>query len=112
MHLVTGTGRPRNLDFNIVNGREAIPAGTHIYAVFSGEDAFEQLDEDLFDAMTDEEYFTFRALAQEAREREARSPRAETPTFARSLLGRLRRWLLAPHARSPREISAVMTRNY
>ncbi len=94
MHLVIGTGQPRNIDFTIVSAREAIPAGAQIYAILSEDYAFEQLDEHIFDAMTDEEYFTFRALAQEARERKARSRQAETATFAKSLLSELRRWLL------------------
>ena len=96
MHLVIGTGQPRNLDFAIVTGRDEMPEGAHIYAIFSGAYAFEQLDEDIFNAMTDEEYFTFRALAQDAREREARSRRVGTNICAESLLSKLRSWLLHP----------------
>ena len=96
MHLVIGTGQPRYLDFTVVSGRETIPAGWQVYAIFSGAYAAEQLNEDLFDAMTDEEYYTFRAHAREAREREAVNwpVEAETETFARSLLSKLRRRLL------------------
>jgi hypothetical protein len=94
VYLVTATGQPRNLEFAIVNGREVIPAGAQIYAIFSGEYAFEQLDEHLFDAMTDEEYFTFRTLAQDAREREARRWQSPPASLAKSLLGKLRQWLL------------------
>lgn len=93
MHLVIGTGQPRNLDFTIVSGQKTIPAGAQIYAIFSGEYAFEQLDEHLFAAMTDEEYYTFRGLARDARERESRGRPAATPTFAESLIDKLRAWL-------------------
>ncbi|HEX8068752.1 MAG TPA: hypothetical protein VF546_02295 [Pyrinomonadaceae bacterium] len=93
MHLVIGTGQPRNMEFAIVTDREAIPADAQVYAIFSGAYASEQLDEDLFAAMTDEEYFTFRACAQDARALEARSRRSEPAAAARSLLDKFRRWL-------------------
>jgi len=95
LHLVIGTGQPRNLKFAIVSGRETLPVGAQVYATFTGEYAFQQLDEHTFDAMTDEEYFTFRALAQDARGREARSRQAEAATHARSLVGKVREWLLS-----------------
>jgi hypothetical protein len=96
LHLVIGTGQPRNLDFNIVSGHETIPADAQVYAIFSGAFVSDQLDEDLFDTMTDEEYYTFRALAQDAREREAESLRAaEHAARAESLLSKFRRWLLS-----------------
>lgn len=93
MHLVIGTGQPRDMDFSIVRGRDEIPAGGQIYAIFSGEHASGELDEHLFNAMTDEEFYTFRALAQDAREREARLQQAKSVGFARLLLQRLRGWL-------------------
>jgi hypothetical protein len=92
VHLVIGTGQPRQMDFAIADRREAIPAGWEIYATFSGDYAFAQLDEQLFDAMTDEEFFTFRALADEAREREARRL-AERFALVESLFSKLRGWL-------------------
>ena len=93
MHLVIGTGQPANLDFTIVSGR-VIPAGAQIYAIFSGENDFEQFDEHLFNAMTDQEYYSFRALAEEARQREARSWRAGNASSASSFFSKLRGWLL------------------
>jgi hypothetical protein len=94
VHLVIGTGQARNLDFTIVSGRDTIPAGARVYAIFSGDYVSDQLDEYLFDTMTDEEYYTFRALAQDARALEAQSRQAQAAAPAESLAGKLRRWLL------------------
>ena len=110
MHLVIGTGQARSLDFTIVSGRDTIPAGARVYAIFSGDYASDQLDEYLFDTMTDEEYYTFRALAQDARALEALGRQAQTAAPAESLVGRLRRWLLGgqPAAGSAERAQSVV----
>ena len=90
MHLVIGSGQPGHLDFTICSG-PAIPAGAQIYATFAGEK--EHIDEHLFNTMTEEEYYSFCALAQEARQREARSRQAKTASPASFLVAKVRGWL-------------------
>ena len=66
MRVIYATGQPRNLDFAVTDNRAAVPAGAVLFAVCTAERTIENLDEDLFNAITDEEYYSFRALVNES----------------------------------------------
>ena len=89
MHFVIGNGQPGLLDFTICCG-PAIPKGARIYATFSGKN--EHIDEHLFNTMTEEEYYSFCALAQEARQREAGKRKAQNSSPASLLVAKVRGW--------------------
>jgi hypothetical protein len=72
MKVIYATGEPRYLDFAVTNNRSAVPAGAILLAICTGEKTMENLDEDLFNALTDEEYYAFRALVNEAEQLERR----------------------------------------
>ena len=90
LQLVIGTGQPGNLLFVVVSVAEELPGDARIYAVFSGEDAFERPDEDAFGTMTREEFSTFCVLARKAHGRERSRLRAGAATSAEPLLSNLR----------------------
>ena len=89
MQVIYATGRPRDLNFALVNGREAVPAGATDFATCDGDRLVSQLDEDLFAAITDEEYFTYMALVREAAELEKKRLREQPATAARRFVNRL-----------------------
>lgn len=66
MQVIYATGGPRYLDFAVTNNRAAVPANAILLAICTAERTMENLDEDLFSAITDEEYYTFRSLVSEA----------------------------------------------
>jgi hypothetical protein len=70
MRVIYATGQPRDLDFAVTDSREAVPSGAILFAICTAERTIENLDEDLFNAITDEEYYAFRALVNEAEQLE------------------------------------------
>jgi hypothetical protein len=66
MQVIYATGAPRYLDFAVTNNRAAVPSDAILLAICTPERTMENLDEDLFNAITDEEYYTFRALVNAA----------------------------------------------
>ena len=66
MQVIYATGEPRYLDFAVTDNRSLVPSGAILLAICTAEKTMENLDEDLFNALTDEEYYTFRALVLEA----------------------------------------------
>lgn len=66
MQVIYATGEPRYLDFAVTNNRSTVPADAILLAICTPERTMENLDEDLFNAITDEEYYAFRALVNEA----------------------------------------------
>lgn len=68
MQFVYATGQPRNMEFAITSRQDRVPSGATIYATLCGSRAVENLDEHTFDAMSDEEFYTFRSLVQNARQ--------------------------------------------
>lgn len=71
MQFVYATGQPRNMEFAITSRQDRVPSGATIYATLCGSKAVENLDEDTFNAMSDEEFYTFRSLVQDARQGES-----------------------------------------
>lgn len=72
MQIVYATGQPRFFEFAVTAAPESVPADATLFATCSGESVTENLDEDLFDAMTDEEFYEFRGMVGEASARETR----------------------------------------
>ncbi len=70
MHIIYANGQPRSFEFALTNTTKAVPTDATILATCSGERVTENLDEYLFGAITDEEFYQFRAMVNEAIERE------------------------------------------
>lgn len=70
MRVIYATGQPRSLSFAVTQSRKAVPPGAILFAICTAERTIENLDEDLFNAITDEEYYSFRALVNEAEQLE------------------------------------------
>lgn len=68
MQFVYATGQPRNMEFAITSRQDRVPSGATIYATLCGSKAVENLDEQTFNAMSDEEFYTYRSLVQNARQ--------------------------------------------
>ena len=94
MQFVYATGQPRNMEFAITSRQDRVPTGATIYATLCGSKAVENLDEHTFNAMSDEEFYTFRSLVQDARKGE--SAEAGNSNHAPAALGGLNKifgWL-------------------
>ena len=76
MQFVYATGQPRNMEFAITSRQDRVPSGATIYATLCGSKAVENLDEHTFNAMSDEEFYTYRALLQDARQQQSESAQA------------------------------------
>jgi len=86
MQFVYATGQPRNMEFAVTNRQDRVPSGATIYAtLYRGGKAVENLDEYTFNAMSDEEFYTFRSLIQDARRDEARGAGRDEFAAARPL---------------------------
>jgi hypothetical protein len=96
MQVIYAIGRPGHLDFYSDDKREAVPAGAIIFAICTATKTIENTDEDLFDAITDQEYFTMKQMVYEATKCEAIELRARRPTTQSTLeisVNRFFRWL-------------------
>jgi hypothetical protein len=71
MKIVYAMCSPRQLDFYLTDRREAVPQGATVFAICTTDRTIENQDEDLFAAITDEEYFTLRQMVNEAERLEA-----------------------------------------
>ncbi len=91
MQFVYATGRPRNMDFAITSRQEAIPSEAIIYATCYGQKAIENIDDDTFSAMTDEEFYTYKSLVQDARRSETNGAQRGASATAGRLLQQVSR---------------------
>jgi hypothetical protein len=86
MQFVYATGQPRNMKFAVANRQDRVPSGATIYATLQRDGkAVENLDEHTFNAMSDEEFYTYRSLVQDARQKETRGGRTGELAAARPL---------------------------
>ena len=92
MRVIYATGQPRHLDFAITDNRADVPASVIVFAICTAERTIENLDEDLFGAISDEEYYTFRGLVHEVERLEKQPRPAKRPTIELSV-DRFFRWL-------------------
>ena len=91
MQFVYATGQPRNMEFAITSRQDRVPSGATIYATLCGSKAVENLDEQTFNAMSDEEFYTYKALVQDA-QRQSESAGAHAPA-AQTGLNKIFGWL-------------------
>jgi hypothetical protein len=75
MQLVYATEQ-RERDFKIAEEQGRVPAGARIYATCTPEVTTENVGEITFQGMTDEEYYTLKAMVREAQGR-ARAEQSE-----------------------------------
>lgn len=92
MHIVYANGQPRSFEFALTAAAAVIPADATIFATCSGDHVAEQLDEQLFAAITDEEFYEFRALVNEALTRERHALLTARPVARTTANTRRRLW--------------------
>jgi hypothetical protein len=73
MTIIYAKGQPRFFEFGTVSNHQQLPSGAIILAVANGAHVAEQLDEDTFARMTDEEYYELQGLINETRQSETAS---------------------------------------
>ena len=89
MQLVYATGH-RERDFQIADSRNEVPSGARVYATCTQESTVEDVGEVTFQGMSEDEYYSLKAMVREARER-ARAEKqsaGEEASSLRSLIGR------------------------
>jgi hypothetical protein len=90
MQFVYATGQPRNMEFAITNRQDRVPTGATIYATLCDSKAVENLDEHTFNAMSDEDFYAYRALLQNARQQQQQGEGAQGEPKG---LNKIFRWL-------------------
>ena len=103
LQIVYATSTPRFLEFYLTDKREAVPAGATVFAICTNNRTIENLDEDLFNAITDEEYYELKAMINKAERIET-----ERKPSARNLLRKFFGWL---HDLLPSQRPAVKSRS-
>ena len=93
MQVIYATGEPGYLDFAIVEQRRAVPAGARVFAVCNGDRVVSELDERLFAAISDVDYYDYMAILREALEREKRRLHERN---AATMVRRLLNWISGP----------------
>ena len=90
MQLVYATGQ-RERDFQITARREEVPTDARVYATCTQDSTVEQIGEVTFQSMSEEEYYSLKAMVREARQRATTevSARNETASTVRGLFGKL-----------------------
>ena len=89
MQLVYATGC-RERDFLIAGSRNEVPAGARVYATCTRESTVEDVGEITFQSMSEDEYYSLKAMVREAsaRARAENQSAGEDASPLRSLLGR------------------------
>jgi hypothetical protein len=90
MKIVYAMCSPRQLEVYLTDKREAVPTGATVFAICTGERTIENQDEDLFAAISDEEYYTLREMVNKAEHLEAKPPRAVSLTAGQRIIKFLR----------------------
>ncbi|HEY0405896.1 MAG TPA: hypothetical protein VGC89_09210 [Pyrinomonadaceae bacterium] len=103
MKIVYAMCSPRQLDFYLTDRREAVPSGATVFAICTGDRTIENQDEDLFAAISDEEYFTLRSMVKEAEQQEVNRQVSSAPRVGPSLRQFFRRLraLISGHSAQP-----------
>jgi hypothetical protein len=80
LQIVYATSAPRFLEFHLTDKREAVPAGATVFAICTNDRTIENQDEDLFNTITDEEYYELKAMINKAERIETkRKPSTQNP---------------------------------
>jgi len=93
VQVIYATGEPGYLEFAIVDQRRAVPAGARVFAICNGDRVVSELDERLFAAMSDVDYYDYMAVLRQALEREKSRLRERN---AASMVRRFLNWLSGP----------------
>lgn len=93
MQVIYATGQPGMLDFAIAEQRRAVPDGATVFAICAGDRVVSQVDERLFAAISDVEYYNYMALLRDALKREKRRLRDRN---AATTVRRFVNWLSGP----------------
>jgi hypothetical protein len=89
-------GSPRCLEFYVTDDRQSVPKGATIFTICTRERTIENQDEDLFEAITDADYYTARRLVSEAERLEKGGAR---PGNNGNFIRRLSTWIAGLLAR-------------
>jgi hypothetical protein len=66
LRIVYATNGPRKFEFHLADDRRSVPKGATIFAICTKDQTIENQDEDLFELITDQEYYTVRQMVAEA----------------------------------------------
>ena len=89
MQLVYATGY-REREFQIAENRKEVPSGARVYATCTKESTVEDVGEVTFQGMSEEEYYSLKAMVREARQRAmAEKQSAGDASSVRSFIGKL-----------------------
>ncbi|HJU55347.1 MAG TPA: hypothetical protein VJ715_12270 [Pyrinomonadaceae bacterium] len=108
MRIVYATCSPRHLEFYLTDKREAVPQSATVFAICTEDRTLENQDEDLFSAITDEEYYALRQMVNEAErlEQESRQALGEPRSSFNQFFG----WMLGVLGRSRRRAAKTSAR--
>ena len=90
MRFIYAMGQPGRLDFAVTDQRSSVPPHAILLAICTPERTLKNLDEDFFDAMTNEEYYNLSALVNEVEELVGQHL---SRIMAKPQVGRFFRWL-------------------
>jgi hypothetical protein len=66
LRIVYATNGPRKFEFHLTDNRRSVPKGATIFAICTKDQTIENQDEDLFESITDQEYYTVRRMVADA----------------------------------------------
>jgi hypothetical protein len=66
LRIVYATGGPRRFEFHLTDNRRSVPKDATVFAISTKEQTIENQDEDLFESITDQEYYTVMRMVAEA----------------------------------------------
>jgi hypothetical protein len=66
LRIVYAINSPRSFEFYLTENRQSVPKGATIFAICTKDHTIENQDEDLFEAIADQEYYTVRRMVAEA----------------------------------------------
>jgi hypothetical protein len=98
LRIVYAIGGPRKFEFQLTDNRRSVPKGATVFAICTKEQTIENQDEDLFESITDQEYYTVRRMVAEAERLEKEvTPIGKNGNFIR----RFSTWLSGLLSRKP-----------
>ncbi|HUQ33348.1 MAG TPA: hypothetical protein VM095_14600 [Pyrinomonadaceae bacterium] len=66
MRIVYAINGPRRFEFHLTDNRRSVSKDATIFAICTKDQTIENQDEDLFELITDQEYYTVRQMVAEA----------------------------------------------
>jgi hypothetical protein len=90
LRIVYAINSPRNFEFYLTENRQSVPKGATIFAICTKNQTIENQEEDLFESITDQEYYTVRRMVAEA---ERLEKEGQPIGKNRNYIGRFSTWL-------------------